>query len=156
MNTLVQTNRCDNAGLERFEVNLYNFVEGHQPLLLPGKETVATIQRVDQINFDADNLNLKKLIDELILENSKGWMMNRYQAGSVSSIKIGARNRDGSPQRVTAGYAFSSMGKRYGGNVTLNFSNGIPNCLYFSDAPQTCRHPSRRVINRYEKGLYSQ
>ena len=155
MSKLVMKNRCDNAGLNRFEKNLYNFVEGNPPLLLPGKETIATIQRVDKINFNTDNLNLKKLIDELIKENSKGWMMNRYQSGSVSSLKIGARNRDGSPQHVTASYAFSSMGKTYGGNVSLDFSNGIPNCLYFSDAPQTCRHPSRRIVNRYQKGLYS-
>jgi len=153
MNTLVQKNKCNNAGLKRFETNLYYFVEGKAPLTLPGKETLSLIRNVYQVDLDSANLNLKTLLDDLISENAKGWMMNRYSSGSVSNINVRS-DKSGSPQTVKARYNFSSFGKIYSGNVSLTFAKNIPKCLYFSDAPQTCRHPSRRVINKYEKGKY--
>ena len=153
MNTLVQKNKCNNAGLKRFETNLYYFVEGKAPLTLPGKETLNLIRNVYQVDLDSANLNLKILLDDLISENAKGWMMNRYSSGSVSNINVRS-DKNGSPQTVKANYSFSNFGKIYSGNVSLTFAKNIPKCLYFSDAPQTCRHPSRRVINKYEKGKY--
>ncbi|PCI72460.1 MAG: hypothetical protein COB26_00100 [Piscirickettsiaceae bacterium] len=152
MSNLVQKNKCGNAGLKRFESNLYRFVEGKAPLLLSGRETLASTRNTKHTSFDAGNLNLAELIDDLIVENSKGWMMNRYQSGGVSNIRKG-RNTAGSGS-VTASYSFYSIQKRETGTVTLTFANDLPTCLYFFDAPQTCRKPSRRIINKYEKGQY--
>lgn len=152
MSNLVQKNKCDNAGLKRFENNLYRFVEGKTPLLLPGKETLASTRNIKHTNFDSANLNLAELINDLIIGNSKGWMMNRYLSGSVSNIRKG-RNNAGSGS-VTASYGFYSVQKKETGTVTLTFNNDLPACLYFFDAPQTCRKPSRRIINKYEKGQY--
>jgi hypothetical protein len=128
-------------------------VEGKTPLLLPSGETLASIRNIDHINFDSDKLSLEELIDDLIIENSQGWMINRYISGSVSNIRRIGRSKGGSGS-ATANYAFYSIDKRETGTVTLTFSNDLPTCLYFFDAPQTCRHPSRRVINKYEKGQY--
>lgn len=152
MSNLVEKNKCDNAGLRRFESNLYRFVESKPPLLLSNKETLASTRNTKHTGFDASNLNIAKLIDDLIIENSKGWMMNRYQSGGVSNIRKG-RNTAGAGS-VTASYSFYSVQKQETGGVTLTFTNDLPACLYFFDAPQTCRKPSRKIINKYEKGLY--
>lgn len=154
MNNLVRANKCNNAGLKRFENNLYLFVEGKPPLLLPSKETLASINGTDQIIYSSEQIDFRQLLNDLIVENSKGWMMNRYRSGSVSSIKIHTRNGNGSANTVGASYTFDSFGKAYSASVRLTFSNGIPVCLFFSDAPQVCRHPSRKIINTYERGRY--
>jgi hypothetical protein len=106
------------------------------------------------VNLNAEVIDFKTLIDDLISENAKGWMMNRYLGGSVSRISVDSKYRDGSPALVRASYAYSTVNSRYQGDVVLKFGEGRPACLYFSDAPQTCRHPSRRIINKYEKGGY--
>ena len=154
MTALIKKNRCSNAGLERFETNLHNFIKGRSPVRLPDRETIASLRSVDLSALVVGSINFKKLIDHLIKENSKNWVMNRYRSGSVSSVSAQSTNRNGSPQRVTASYTFNTMGNASKGKVTLSFQNHLPKCLYFSDAPRTCRHPSRRVINGYENGYY--
>jgi len=152
---LVKMNRCDNAGLARFSENLKRFVTGDTPLRLPGGETLASVNAIHQTEFDADSLNLKALLDDLISENAQGWMMNRYRAGSVSGIRVQSGNRQSGSGTVSASYTYSAMGRNaYTGQVSLTFANDIPKCLFFSDAPQTCRSPSRRIINDYERGKY--
>ncbi|BBO79659.1 hypothetical protein DSCO28_02250 [Desulfosarcina ovata subsp. sediminis] len=154
MDQLVRQNGCQSAALKRFERNLYRFVEKQPPLRLPGKETLASIHEKVKINLDSDHLNLAKLLDDLITENSKGWSLSRYNRGTISRIKVQAKNEDGSPRSVHASYRFTSLGKPYSGNVRLTFYDGIPQCLYFYDAPRTCRHPSPRIVRDYEKGRY--
>ncbi|WP_319583543.1 hypothetical protein [uncultured Pseudodesulfovibrio sp.] len=153
MDRLVRENGCGNAGLDRFERNFYNFIEGRQPLLLPGKETLAMVRQAVNVDRSANAQNLGALLDDLIAENAKGWMMNVYQRGSVGNIMVD-KNGAGLPSSVRASYVFSSMGQRANGQVVLKFQNDIPACLYFSDAPQTCRHPSKRIIKDYENGRY--
>jgi hypothetical protein len=36
--------KSGNAGLKRFENNLYNFIKGEKPLVLPGRETLAMVR----------------------------------------------------------------------------------------------------------------
>ena len=155
MENLVQKNKCNSKGLRRFEKNLNRFVENKSPLMLPGKQTLASTMSHQPVSFNAASINIKSLIDVLILENSKGWMMNRYHSGSVSNIVVKSRNSNGSPRLVHANYSYTGMGKKFTGGVALTFANNLPQCLYFSDAPKTCRHPSRGIINKYERGRYS-
>nr|WP_319490671.1 hypothetical protein [uncultured Desulfobacter sp.] len=153
MDNLIRQNKCGNAGLNRFEDNLYNFVQGKPALRLPGRETLAMVQSTHNVDLNVNALDLNTLLNDLISENARGWMMNQYINGSVSDIRVRS-DKDGTPSSVSAGYAFSSLGKRYHAQVTLTFSSGVPACIYFSDAPQTCRHPSRGIINKYERGTY--
>jgi hypothetical protein len=37
----------------------------------------------------------------------------------------------------------------------VSFKDGIPDCLYFSDAPDNYRVPSQRVISAYQKNAYA-
>ena len=154
MNNLVSKNKCYNAGLERFENNLVRFITKNQPLLLPGKETLELVFSSSKVNLKLDNLDLGALLNDLIAENARGWMMNRYLLHSVGNIRVTSKSRSGKPESVRASYFFKNFGKRYRGDVVLNFKNDLPACLYFSDAPQTCRHPSRGIVNRYQRGAY--
>lgn len=154
MGHLVRQNQCTNAGLERFEDNLFRFATGRRALLLPGGETLADVRSIFEKSYDVGQVDLEALLDDLIAENSKGWMMNRYRRGSVSNVQVEAVTEDRRPQVVSARYHFNSLGKTYYGDVTLTFGEDRPRCLYFSDAPDTCRHPSRRLVNAYEKGRY--
>jgi len=155
MENLVQKNKCNSIGIRRFEKNLNRFAENKSPLMLPGKQTLASTMSNQPVSFNAASLNIKSLIDDLIQENAKGWMMNRYRSGSVSNLTVQSRNSNGSPRLVHAKYVYDGMGKMFTGTVSLSFANNLPQCLYFSDAPKTCRHPSRRIINNYERGKYS-
>lgn len=156
MNNLVQRNKCDNAGLTRFVVNFIGFMVKEKPLLLPGKEILSDLQDMHNINFNLANINFKKLLDDLIEENAKGWQFNIYRQGSVYNISGIPNNKTETPTRMSASYSYDSVGGGpYAGSVTLTFSNGIPKCLYFSDASQVCRHASRGIISNYEKGKYS-
>jgi len=155
MKKLMQKNKCNSIGLRRFEKNLDHFVGNKSPLLLPGRQTLTSTMSHQPVNFNAVNLNIKSLLDDLILENSKGWMMNRYRSGSISNLVVRSGNNNGSPRRVTADYQYTTMGFTDKGNVVLTFANNLPKCLYFFDAPKTCRHPSRGILNKYERGKYS-
>jgi len=154
MSQLVRMNKCDNYGLKRFEENLHRFVKGKRPLLLPGGETMALFKQIYPTNFNADSLNLSKLLDELIAQNSKGWIMNRYSRGSVTGIDV-SKKSDGSPYSLSANYRYSTIAGSYKGSVRLTFAKELPECLYFSDARSTCRKPSRAILTAYQKGKYA-
>nr|WP_136250938.1 hypothetical protein [Ningiella ruwaisensis] len=154
MEKLVNQNQCNNKGLKRFEENLLRFIHGQSGIRLPSGMTLADVQSVYKIDFAPDDLNLSRLLDDLILENAQAWMLNRYYQGSVADIAVIRTSNEGYPLSVKASYQFNTMGQNSLGEVVLSFADNIPKCLYFSDAPDTCRHPSRGIINRFEKGEY--
>ena len=80
--------------------------------------------------------------------------MNRYQPGSISD-PIVSHDPAGSPTRIMARYSFSGPNGRQTGRLTVSFKDGVPDCLYFSDAPDSCRLPSQRIISAYEKNAYA-
>jgi hypothetical protein len=41
------------------------------------------------------------------------------------------------------------------GRVTVSFKDGSPDCLYFSDNPDSCRLPAAGVVSAYEKNAYA-
>jgi len=85
------------------------------------------------------------------------WMVKRYGAGSVSQASITARDAQGRPARVEESCAFTAMnGARAAGSVVVQFADGIPECMFFFDAPATCRTPSRKIITAYANGGYPQ
>lgn len=154
MARLVRKNQCNNWGLEHFENNLYRFATNQTPLLLPGKETLASFKAVNTEPLVAARINFAKLLNDLIADNAKTWAINRYQRNSVANVSV-SKSADQTPTRVSASYRFNVLGQVSRGDVRLSFKNGFPECLYFSDAPSTCRKASRGVINRYEKGQYN-
>lgn len=55
---------------------------------------------------------------------------------------------------ISAKYTYRGMGGAATGSVRLDFANGEPECLYFFDAPTSCRKASRRIVNAYLDGTY--
>ena len=56
---------------------------------------------------------------------------------------------------MVARYGYSDSQAAQRRRVTLTFKDGSPDCLYFSDAPHTCREPATRVISAYERNAYA-
>ena len=60
------------------------------------------------------------------------------------------------PRMIRAKYLFNSPVKsgRTQGSVTVTFTDGMPTCIYFSDAPSACQTPNRRIVAKYSSGGY--
>ena len=154
MTKLIEENGCSNAKMTRFQENLIRFGWGKEPIRMPGGAEAVAAATAPAAG-PAKNQNYKKLVDDLIADESRAWMMNQYQPGSVVTSNV-AMDAQGRAYEVDAGYSYVSMGRPYKGTVRVTFRNGTPECLYFSDFPQTCRAPSPRVISAYEKQQYAQ
>jgi hypothetical protein len=155
MESLIRMNSCGSAGLKRFQTNLVHFAMEEEPVVTPGGAALlaASAAKADVVVKEA---NYSRLLDDLVADNARGWMMNRYESGSIDGVNVALRDAQGRPMKVSAQYSFSGMQGTQRGGVTLTFKDGSPDCLYFSDFPTTCRLPSQRVVSAYEKNQYAQ
>ena len=144
---LIGANGCGSPGLRNFQANLIRFANSEAPVKYAGAIVSAPVAVLPGIR-DAD---FARLLDDLISDNARGWMMNRYQPGSISD-PIVSHDPTGAPTRIMARFRY--VGSQ-SGRVTLSFKDGVPDCLYFSDAPDNCRAASQRVISAYEKNAYA-
>ncbi|MEO1730342.1 MAG: hypothetical protein AAFR64_06355 [Pseudomonadota bacterium] len=153
MPRLLNTNGCASAATKRLEANLVKMATGERGLKLASGATLASTREASTGAAFVDS-NYGKMIDELIVENSRGWMFNRYVQGSTNGVSVTQRDGEGRPVSISASYRFTQLGSPQRGSVRLTFEDGLPKCLYFFDAPNTCRLPSRRIMTAYEKGEY--
>ena len=144
---LIAANGCGSPGLRNFQSNLVRFANGESPAKYAGAVVSAPIAVLPGVR-DAD---FTRLLDDLVADSSRGWMMNRYQPGSISN-PIVSHDPTGGPTRIMARFRY--VGSQ-SGRVTVSFKDGIPDCLYFSDAPDNCRAPSQRIISAYQKNAYA-
>ncbi len=154
MDSLLELNSCASPGLKRFQDNMMRFALGQPPLNLPGGETLASIAPTKSPDAPFKDSNYSRLVDDLIAENAQGWMLNRYVRGSASGVTVSSRDAQGRPSKIVGSYSFDSANGRRQGSVTVQFSDGLPQCVFFFDFPTTCRTPSRRIITAYENGRY--
>lgn len=156
MPRLLSANGCTGAATQRLQANLLRMASGEAGLKLASGATLESTRGGAGGGSGGAFIdsNYGRMIDDLIIENSRGWMLNRYVGGSTSAVSVTQRDGQGRPVNISASYLFNQMGNRQRGSVRLTFENGLPTCLYFFDAPQTCRLPSRRIITAYEKGDY--
>lgn len=153
METVIRTNVCGSAGLRNFQSNLIRFANGEAPLKFAGAAVSAPVSTATA-DAAAKDTDFARLLDDLVAANARGWMMNRYQPGSISD-PIVSRDPLGRPVRVMAQYSYSGMQGSQRGRVTVSFKDGSPDCLYFSDAPDTCRLPASGIVSAYEKNAYA-
>ena len=151
MQTLIHTNACGSPGLKNFQSNLIRFANGDAPVKYIGAVTSGPAPSPDGPAKDAD---FARLVNDLVADNARGWMMNRYQPGSISDPFVSC-DPLGHPVRIMAQYSFTGMQGTQHGRVTVSFKDGAPDCLYFSDAPDTCRLPAAGVVSAYEKNAYA-
>ncbi len=154
MTRLLQINSCSSAGLKRFQENMRRFGDGLAPLRLPGNPTLTSASPKPTSAKVTGSANYTKLVDDLIAENSRGWMMNRYSRGSATNVRVTSRDSSGRPAMITSDYVFSGFNGRSRGSVRIEFRKGLPHCMYFFDYPNTCRSPSRRIVTAFENGSY--
>jgi hypothetical protein len=155
MQSLVEMNACASPGLKRFEQNLTLFAQNRQPIRLDGSTSSSpAVTPLPGIPFRDQNYT--RLIDDLVSEHSKTWVMNRYMSGSVTGASVSSRDQHGRPAKIVAGYTYNGFSGRSQGQVTLTFNDGMPECMYFFDFPATCRTPSRRIASAYAEGAYQQ
>jgi hypothetical protein len=154
MDSPLELNTCTSPGLKRFQDNTMRFALGQPALHLPGGETLASIAPKKSPDAAFKDSNYTRLVDDLIAENAQGWMLNRYVRGSTSSVTVSSRDSLGRPSKIVGSYSFDSANGRRQGSVTVQFSDGLPQCVFFFDFPTTCRTPSRRIITAYENGRY--
>jgi len=149
MKAVIHTNTCGSAGLRNFQSNLTRFANGESPIKFAGAVVPAVIP-----GEPAKDTDFARLLDDLVAGNARGWLVNRYQRGSITD-PIVARDPLGDPVRVLARYSYSDTQGTQRGRVTVSFKDGSPDCLYFSDAPDTCRVPAANVVSAYEKNAYA-
>jgi hypothetical protein len=152
MQTLIRTNACGSAGLRNFQSNLVRFANGEEPVKYTG--AVVSGPAPSGTGGPVREADFTRLLDDLVAGNARGWMMNRYQPGSITD-PIVSHDPEGRPVRVMAGYSYTGMQGTQRGRVTVSFKDGSPECLYFSDAPDTCRLPAAGVVSAYEKNAYA-
>ena len=152
MSTLVRVNACDSPGLKRFQENLMLFALGRQLVRLPGAGNVPASPRSSP-EIRSGEQNFTRLVEDLVRDQSRSWVMNRFVSGSVSNVVVSSRDAQGHPAKVTASYLFNGQSR---GSVTISFSSGLPECMYFFDFPSMCRAPNRRIVDAYGNGAYRQ
>jgi hypothetical protein len=152
MQALIRINACGGPGLRRFQDNLVLFSKGKPPLLLPGEPLPASGAQPPGVLVDSD---YSRLVEDLVADQAKVWAVNRYVPGSTSQVIV-AHDPTGRPSMIRAKYFFTSLMKsgRMQGSVNVSFTDGMPACIYFSDAPSTCQTPNRRIIAKYSSGGY--
>jgi hypothetical protein len=157
MDSLLAMNTCTSPGLKRFQENMMRFALGQPPLRLPGGETLASIAPPKASpGAPFKDSNYTKLLEDLVLEHSQVWMVNRFVRGSTSGVTVSSRDQLGRPSKIVGQYMFEGFSGRSKGSVTVQFSDGLPQCMYFHDFPTTCRTPSRRIVTAYENGSYKE
>jgi hypothetical protein len=151
MPQLLQANGCAHPAVQRLQANMVRFGNGAEPIVLPGGAAALAALPAEGLARDQ---NHKRLLEDLITEQSQAWMMNRFQPGSVRPGSL-RRDAQGRPGEVVAGYGYVAMGKSYAGKVRLTFVDGVPQCLYYADLPDTCRVPSPKILSAYRKNQYA-
>ncbi len=153
MQTLIRTNSCGSVGLQNFQTNLIRFANGEEPVRFAGAAASAPAPTATA-GAVARDTDFTRLLDDLVAANARGWMMNRYQRGSITD-PIVSHDPLGHPVRVMARYSYTGMQGTQSGRVTVSFKDGSPDCLYFSDAPDACRLPAAGIVSAYEKNAYA-
>jgi hypothetical protein len=152
MQTLIHINACGSAGLRNFQSNLVRFANGNDAVKYTGAVVSGPVPSPS--GGPVREADYTRLLNDLVAGNARGWMMNRYQPGSITD-PIVSHDPEGHPVRVMAGYSYTGMQGAQRGRVTVSFKDGSPDCLYFSDAPDTCRLPAAGVVSAYEKNAYA-
>jgi hypothetical protein len=141
-------NECSAAATMRYQENMLHFGRNEAPVRMPG---AAEAMRPPVL---ARQQNYKGLVDDLITEESKAWAANRYQTGSAHVVAV-QREGDGSPKEIDAGYTVATPGNQAAGKVRVTIGQDEQPCLYFSDAPTTCRIPNPKVVAAFRHNKYA-
>ncbi|MDX1999277.1 MAG: hypothetical protein SF066_16285 [Thermoanaerobaculia bacterium] len=143
MVALLKTNGCTGAGVRRFEENLRLFALNEQGLRLKG--AAQSLGPLVERDFAS-------LVEDLVADQAQDWALNRFINGSVGDVTVTKRDAVGRPTKIEAGYLFNGFNGKSRGSLSITLFNGWPDCMYFFDAPSTCRSPNRKIVAAYAGG----
>ncbi len=154
MNRLTEANACTSPALKRFEENLRLFALNQAPLRLAGARATVSINAVIP-GLPFRDQNYERLMGDLIVDQARTWAINRLDG--IRQVSVDSRDDFGRPRRISATYNYYTtfnQRARYEGSVYATFKDGLPECLYFFDAPGLCRAPARKIVTAYDSGSY--
>ena len=155
MNALLGMNACASPALKRFQDNLRRFALNQPPIRLDGDPAPAsTVAPAPGTPFR--DHNYRRLTEDLVADQARTWALNRFVTGSVTAISVSSRDAFGRPAQIVARYSYQGFNGLSPGTVTVHFTDGLPDCLYFFDAPAVCRTPNRKVVAAYATGAYQE
>lgn len=152
MARIFEINSCNSPGIRRFEENLRLFALSMPSIRMQGISKYTAMKKSGGPTGQQD---FNKLIDDLVADQSKTWMLNRYTRGSISGVTVLSKDNQGRPSTIKADYQYSGFSGNRKGWVKITFNNGLPNGIYFFDFPDNRKTPSSSVIASYVSGNYS-
>ena len=152
MATFFTQNACNGKAVLRFEENMKRYALGQKSIRIKEVSKYTLAKETGGPNGIQD---FAKLLDDLIEDQAKTWMMNKYIGGSITNVKEHAKDANGKPLEISANYKYSGWGNGNGA-VRVTFENGLPKCIYFADFPQNCKKPNATILATYAKGNYTE
>ncbi|MFV8838596.1 hypothetical protein [Salinimicrobium soli] len=149
---IFQLNSCNSEGVRRFEENLRLFALNKPSIRMKEESKYAKMKNT---GGPSGTQNFSKLIDDLVINQSRTWAFNRYIPGSISDVSVLSEDDKGRPAVIKANYTYNGFSGRSNGWVKITFKNGLPDCLYFFDFPNNCKGPSSSIVASYAQGRYS-
>ncbi len=152
MSALFQQNACDSPGMKRFEENLRLFALGKPAIRMAGQSKYTAMKEAGGPTGPQD---FARLIDDLVVDQAKTWMFNKYISGSVSGVRVLSSDDQGRPGMIQANYRYSGFGGSSNGWVKVRFNQGLPDGIYFFDFPSNRKTPTPSIVASYANGDYS-
>lgn len=151
MARIFELNSCDSPEIERFEENLKLFALNQPSIRMQG---VSKYTAMKESGGPAGAQDFKSFIDDLVADQAKTWMFNRYIRGSISEVTIIGEDTQGRPTELKANYQYSAFTGNSKGWVKITFSNGLPKGIYFFDFPNNLKTPGSSIVASYAQGDY--
>ena len=154
---LVTMNGCTSPELKHFQNNLLAFSQGGLSTRPDGSRTEYAATRAAPPGQAFQDSNYQRMLGDMVADHATSWMVNRYVPGSIRGVQVNKRDVMGRPVSISGAYEYAGgEGDKHSGKVTLDFSDGLPECMYFSDLPSNCVTPDRKLITAYGNGSYRQ
>lgn len=151
MQKFLRMNPCNSPGIKQFEENLKLFALGKPSIRMKEESKYAVMKKTGGPTGTQD---LEKLVDDLVIDQSKTWAFNRYIPGSINGLSVLASDPEGRPRELKANYSYNGFSGKSGGWVRVTFTNGLPECIYFFDYPYNCKQPNSSILASYSNGDY--
>ncbi len=151
MAQIFQLNSCNSPAIRRFEENLKLFAQNKPSIRMKGVSKYTAMKKTGGPTGSQD---FNRLIDDLVADQSKTWMFNKYIQGSVSGVKLLREDNQGRPEEIKANYQYSGFSGNSEGWVKITFDNGLPNGIYFFDFPNNRKEPGSSIVASYATGNY--
>ncbi len=151
MSKIFELNSCGSRGIKRFEENLKRYALNTPSLRMKG---VSKYTAMKESGGPTGAQDFNSLIDDLVADQAKTWMINRYLSGSISGVTILSKDNLGRPEILKANYLYSGFGGKSKGWVKITFTNGLPQGIYFFDFPNKRKKPSISIVTSYARGDY--